>query len=146
MDSPRIYGVLGYYWGESVLHPREIVPNGARILQEAVAKLFRVARSREERSQVTSQSDDLITLNERHLKSTAAAIRSYKAQEYKGDITVMRTPQGRVMALGRRSLGWATVTRGTIRVIDVSGAHLSMLDEPYIASVTEKLINWLSEK
>jgi thioesterase domain-containing protein len=146
MDSPRIYSSFGYYWGESVLHPREIVPNATNIFLEAVTRRFPAIRSKEGHTQVTSQPDDLMALNERHLKSTAAAIRSYKAEAYNGSITVMRTRQGRMMALGRRHLGWASVTRGAVRIIDVPGAHLNMLDEPYVDTVTEKLIDWLSSR
>jgi amino acid adenylation domain-containing protein len=146
MDSPRIYSSFGYYWGESVLHPREIVPNATNIFLEAVTRRFPAIRSKEGHTQVTSQPDDLMALNERHLKSTAAAIRSYKAEAYNGSITVMRTRQGRMMALGRRHLGWASVTRSAVRIIDVPGAHLNMLDEPYVDTVTEKLIDWLSSR
>jgi thioesterase domain-containing protein len=49
------------------------------------------------------------------------------------------------MALGRRYLGWASVTRGTIEIIDVPGSHLSIVEEPHIHAVTEKLINWLAD-
>jgi thioesterase domain-containing protein len=144
IDTPRLNGTLGYYWGESVLHPREIIPNGTRILQEAATRLFRMVRSRESSSQVTSQADDLMMLNERHLKSIAAAMRRYKAQPYNGSITLVRTRQGRVMALGRRHHGWASVTRGEVKTIDVPGTHLSMLDESYLDNLIGRLIDWLS--
>jgi amino acid adenylation domain-containing protein len=146
MDAPRPYRTLGYYWGESVLHPREIVPNSTRMLWKAVTARTPMGKSRESNAEVKSSTDDLITLNAKQLQSIAVAIKHYKPQSYDGNITVMRTIQGRVMALGQRNHGWASVTQGAIEIIDVPGSHLSMVEEPHIHTVTEKLANWLSGK
>jgi amino acid adenylation domain-containing protein len=143
MDSARQHSVLEYYWAESVQHPDKIIPNSTRILRNAVTRLFRPAGPRGSRSWAASQTENLMTLNDRHLTLIASAIRSYKSQPYNGSITVMRTWQGRVMAVGRRHLGWAAVTRGAVRMIDVPGSHLSMMEEPHVHTVAERLADWL---
>jgi thioesterase domain-containing protein/acyl carrier protein len=144
LDAPRPYSTIGYYWGESLLYWRDIVRNPARILQGAATKLFRAVRPNKSIAQIASHADDLMTLTERQSKSVDSAIMCYKPHVYSGSIAVMRTRQGQMMALGRRHLGWASVTRGTIRLIDIPGAHLTILDELHIHTVTEKLLGWLS--
>jgi amino acid adenylation domain-containing protein len=144
MDTPQLYGTLGYYWGDSVLTWRDIIRSPAKVLRGPVTRLLRVARPTESHRQAPSQADDLMTMNERHVQSIDVAIRAYRAQSYDGGITVMRTLQGRMMAFGRGSLGWASVTKGPIKTIDVPGNHLTMLDAPHIYVVAEKLIDWLS--
>jgi thioesterase domain-containing protein len=146
MDSPRPYNAFEYYWGESLLHWREKVRNPIRTLRGVTRMLFQLFISRERRSQVTSPAGDLMTLTEKHLKSIDAALKCYRAQAYNGNITLMRTRQGRAMALGRRYLGWASVTQGAVKIIDVPGAHINMLNAPYIYIVAEKLIEWLSSE
>jgi amino acid adenylation domain-containing protein len=146
MDSTRPASTLGYLWGESVLYWSDVIHNPIRVLQGTVTKLFQALKSRESHSQATSLADDLMTLNERHLKSIETAVRRYRAQEYNGSITIMRTRQGRVMAFGRRYLGWASATRGALKVIDVPGTHINMLDASHVNAVAEKLIDWLSNE
>jgi len=146
MDSTPPPSILGYYWGESVLYWSEVIRSPVTVLKGTAAKIFQTLRSRESRSQVTSQADDLMTLNERHLKSIETAVRRYRTQEYDGSITVMRTRQGRVMAFGRRYLGWASATRGALKVIDAPGSHINMLDASHVNTVAEKLIDWLSSE
>jgi thioesterase domain-containing protein len=146
MDSTPPPSLLGYYWGESVLYWSEVIRNPVTVLRGTVTKIFQTLRLRESRSPVTSQADDLMTLNERHLKSIETAVRRYRTQEYGGSITVMRTRQGRVMAFGRRYLGWASATRGALKVIDAPGSHINMLDASHVNTVAEKLIDWLSSE
>lgn len=144
MDFPLPHSRFAYHWSELLLNWHEITRNPIRRIRGTVTRLFHVARSRESRSQVISEADDLMTVNERNSRSIDAAVRCYKAPAYNGSITVMRTRQGRVMALGRRHLGWASVTQGALRIIDVPGAHESMLDALHVHAVAEKLIDWLS--
>jgi amino acid adenylation domain-containing protein len=144
MDAPRPYNAFAYRLGELVLHWREMIRDPAGKLRKAAAMLFRMARLGGSHRQVTSQADDLMTLTERHVKSTGAAIRYWKTQAYNGSITVMRTRQGRMMALGRPYLGWASVTQGTLEIIDVPGGHITMLEPPHLHTVAARLVNWLS--
>jgi thioesterase domain-containing protein len=146
MDAPLPHGILGYYWGESILTPREILPNGTRILWEILTRRIPADWSRGRRSHIAAEDDNLIALNVRQLQSMATAIKHYRGQPYAGNITLMRTRQGLAMATGRRYLGWASVTQGNIEVIDVPGAHVSMLHEPHLSTLAEKLVGWLSRR
>jgi thioesterase domain-containing protein len=144
MDAPRPYNAFGYRLGELVLHWREMIRNPSSKLRKAAAMLFQVTTLGGIHQQVTSQADDLVTLSERHARSVGAAIKYWKTPAYNGGITVMRTRQGRMMALGRPYLGWASVTRGALKIIDVPGGHINMLEPPHLQDVVERLINWLS--
>ena len=50
------------------------------------------------------------------------------------------------VALGRRTLGWKSMAKGTLRIIDIPGTHSSMLETPHINFVAEALTDWLSNK
>ena len=55
----------------------------------------------------------------------------------------MRTRQGWLMAMGRRTLGWSSVTRGKPEIIPVPGTHVGMLRPPHLDVVARKLAGWL---
>ena len=144
MDSPWPHSSFEYYWGESLLQWRDMVRNPIGVLRAAAAKIFEAAAGKGNHLQVAARADDLMTFTDRRKKSVDEAVRSYRAQAYEGSITVMRTRQGRMMALGRRNLGWSHVTQGTLTMVDVPGGHVSMLRPPNVQTVAEKLIAWLS--
>lgn len=143
MDSPRPAGTLGYYWGEQVQHLDENIHKVTTQPRHVLTRLLNTVRPGESPLPTVPQEADLMTLNERQQQSIATAIQRYKARPYDGNVTVMRTRQGQVMALGRRNMGWAPVTRGKVTLIDVKGSHISMMEEPYIHALTQKLTNWL---
>jgi amino acid adenylation domain-containing protein len=143
MDSPRPAGALGYFWGEQVLHLNASIRKAARHPRYALSRLARSVWPRERPSATAARDADLMTLNERHERSTATAIQRYQARPYHGDVTLMRTRQGRVMALGRRHMGWASVTRGTVTLIDVPGSHVAMMEEPHLNALAQQLTDWL---
>jgi thioesterase domain-containing protein/acyl carrier protein len=145
LDTPRPFA-FGYDCGEWVMYWRDNLRNPARVLRALRTRLSRVVGPKQGRPQSGPQPDDLMVLNEKNLESIKIALRHYKAQSYNGNITIMRTGQGRIMALGRRTLGWASITRGALRVLDVPGQHLTMLDAPHLQPVAEKLIDWLSSE
>lgn len=146
MDTPRPYGGFEYDWGESLLYWRQIIGDPARVFRGVATRIIQMVRPRQSLGQVPAQADDLMTLTEKNMKSIETAIRRYRAQVYDGNITIMRTRQGRMMALGLKYLGWTSVTKGTPKVIQAPGAHLTMLDTPHINFVKEKLIDWLSSE
>jgi amino acid adenylation domain-containing protein len=133
MDSLRPRGALDYYWVESLSDLLMSVKHFRKTLRVAARRLAHAA-----------SSDDLLTVAERHDKALDGAIKSYKAQRYDGSVTLMRTSKGRIAAMGRRSHGWPPVVQGQIKIIDVPGGHVSMLDAPHVYTVTEKLVDWLS--
>jgi len=130
MDTPQLRSAFGYYWGDSLLSWRDIIR--------------RPARARRGRQPQAAPANDLMTANDQHVRSIDVAVRAYRAPAYSGGITVMRTRQGRVLAMGRGSLGWASVTRRPLRIIHAPGDHLTMLEAPHIPAVTDKLIGWLA--
>jgi thioesterase domain-containing protein/acyl carrier protein len=144
MDSARALNAFEHHWAVLLLSWREMIGNPGKMLRRAVTKLFRAVRPRESHWQDTAQNGNLMVLTESYREPTDVAIMRYRAQIYSGSITVMRTRQGRIMALGRRCLGWASVTRGALGVIDVPGGHISMMEVPYIHVVAGKLTYWLS--
>jgi amino acid adenylation domain-containing protein len=146
MDTPRPYGGMNYDWGESVLYWRQIIGNPARTLRGIARRIIRAVRPEESHLEAGSEADDLMTLTERNMKSVDIAIRRYRARAYDGGITIMRTRQGQIMALGKRYLGWSSVTKEKPRIIRAPGAHLTMLDDRYIDSVAEQLVSWLSSE
>ena len=148
MDTSRPYTRFDHYWGEAVLYYcdeapprwRELPGIAARVLLSAVTKPFR----RRGPAGLPPQADDLMTLNARSLQSVVAAEKAYRVRPYQGRVTLMRTWQGRLMAMGSRSLGWSSVTAGPPEVIDVPGAHISMLHPPHVQAVAERLATWLA--
>jgi amino acid adenylation domain-containing protein len=144
MDTPQLHSALGYYWGDLLLSWRDLIRHPVQALRGPTTRLLQVVRPTESHRQITSQTDDLMAATERHVTSIDVAIRSYKAQAYSGSITVMRTRQGRMLAVGRGSLGWAAVTKRPVKAIDAPGTHLTVLQAPHIYTVAEKLANWLS--
>jgi thioesterase domain-containing protein/acyl carrier protein len=145
MDAPRPYNAFGYLWGEFILHWRQMIRGAVRTPRKAAAGLLHVARPEQAVPELTAEPGDLMALAERHSRAIESAIKSWKAQTYKGSITLMRTRQGRAMAFGRPYLGWASVTQGALKIIVVPGGHLNMLDAPYLHNVAEELTKWLSE-
>ena len=144
MDTPQLHGTFGYYWGDSLLSWRDIIRSPAKVLHGPFTRLLRAVRLTGGHRKATAQPDDLMAVTERNLRSIDVAIRSYRAQAYNGSITVMWTKQGRLIALGRRSLGWKSLTKRPINIIKVPGTHFTMLNTPHVYTVTEKMIDWLS--
>jgi amino acid adenylation domain-containing protein len=142
MDSPWARSNLEYYWGESLLQWRDLLRDPAAVIRAALNKLSQTLTAKEAHARV--QTDNLMTLADRRKTSVDLAVKSYRAQAYGGSITVMRTRQGRAMALGRPQLGWRGVTRGALRMIDVPGGHVSMLRVPSVHAVAEKAARWLT--
>jgi thioesterase domain-containing protein len=55
------------------------------------------------------------------------AIRAYRPKDYPGFVTVFRATNRIVTGTYGRTLGWKPLARGGIRVIDISGDHVTML-------------------
>ena len=67
-----------------------------------------------------------------------------RIENYRGAVTVMRTRHGQIMA-GRRDLGWAPVVEGPLKMIDVPGAHVTVLDPPHLNVLVQRTLECLSE-
>lgn len=144
MDAPRPYNAFGYQCGELVLHWRKMISNPVEKFQKVTVKVLEAAHLGNSRTQGAAAADDLMSLSEKRSRSIGTAIKHWKTQSYNGSITVMRTRQGRMMAMGRPSLGWASVTQGSLTIVDVPGRHIDMLAMPHLDIVAEELTRWLS--
>ena len=147
MDTHRMRGDFEYHWGH-LLARLQAMSRERRVLLLGVAKrvyrLLGPLRFRFSAPPAEPAAVDYLTLRtEKRMAEIDVAIRRYRAQAYSGSVTLMRTRKGRVLALGQPSLGWASVSRGEVEIIDVPGGHVSMLSEPHVRTVAEKLIQWL---
>jgi amino acid adenylation domain-containing protein len=147
IDVARMRSIVEYYWSEwlpylSVMRGMSI---GELIKRLPAAWQRRVHRgSRSRRGNMADNS--LMTLAEKYQKSTDMLVRRYRARTYNGSIALIVTRQGRMMAFGQKDLGWASVTKGELKLIDVPGAHLSMFDAPHIDFVSDAVARWLSDE
>jgi len=146
LDVTRPYSAIDYYWGEAVMQWRDLGQVPGLILRKAGNKVIQAVAPRRYRPQGPKQSDDLVSMTERLSKSVVSALKIYRARSYNGSIAVMRTRQGRLMAFGRRSLGWASVTSGEPKIFDVPGTHLSVLGPPHSMAVADAIISWLASE
>ena len=145
LDAPLPHNTIEYDFGEFLLYWRDSFRDPARTLRGAVTRLLRAARPAGGAPDTESPGDDLVALAERESRSIDGAIRSYRPGKYRGSITLMRTRQGRAMALGRRYLGWSGVAMGRLRVIDVPGTHLTILQSPHLITAADRLTGWLAD-
>jgi thioesterase domain-containing protein len=145
MDTTRPHGALDYYWGESVMLWRQLPRIAADRLLTAACKPFR--RATQAPAPAGPRPDagdpaDVIAVNARTMQSVTA--QRYRVAPYDGKVAVMRTRQGWLIAMGRRTLGWSSVTRGTPDIIPVPGSHVSMLRPPHVQVAASRLADWLS--
>jgi aspartate racemase len=139
IDTVRPSGTFGYYWAELLLNLPELRDASTG---ECIGQLRAAWRRRRDQRGFV-ENDDLVGLAERDEVSTNNLIRHYRAQAYRGAITVMRTRQGRLMAFGRHDLGWTPVTKGVLSLIDIPGTHIGAVEPPHVQSLAEKVNGWL---
>jgi len=144
LDTTRPYGALDYYWGESVMLWRQLPRIAAERLLTAASKPFRRATP----APAGPRSDagdpaDVMAVNARTMQPVIAQQR-YQVRPYDGKVAVVRTRQGWLIAMGRRTLGWSSITRGTPHIIPVPGSHKSLLRPPHVQVVARRLADWLS--
>ena len=142
VDTVRPMNIFSYYWSELLLNFPEFKEASTR---ERIGKL-RVVWRRLIRHQRSVNRNDLMGLAERSEVSTNILIRRYRAKRYNGSLAVMRTRQGRLMAFGRRDLGWTSVTKGSLMLIDVPGTHIGLLETPHVLTVVKEITDWLSNE
>ena len=89
-----------------------------------------------------------------HLNSTSA-VRDYVPQPYNGRITILRAveagPQSHYVishpALGRPEImsGWSELSSEPLQILDVPGDHMTMMTEPHVRVMAERLNSCLDE-
>jgi amino acid adenylation domain-containing protein len=150
LDTARPFGNLDYYWGESVLQWRQLPRIAAERLFAAASKPFRRSTQAPALALAGPRPDavdpaDVTEVNGRTTQSVMARKR-YQVAPYDGKVAVMRTRQGWLIAMGRRTLGWSSITRETPDLIPVPGAHITMLRPPHVEVVARRLTDWLSAR
>jgi thioesterase domain-containing protein/acyl carrier protein len=140
IDGIRVRSRLGYYLGE--LASNFLYASDAP-LSERFGRL-RSAVRRRVRPRSIAQGEDFLSLAERDEIWLNGLLIRHRFKSYRGAVTVMRTRHGQVMA-GRRDLGWAPVVEGPLEMVDVPGAHVTVLDPPHLQVLVQRTLECLSE-
>jgi amino acid adenylation domain-containing protein len=90
-------------------------------------------------------SDDALLRYRRVEQATTAATRAYRPAPYDGRVDLIRaTAQGSRLAY-EPHVGWGRCTGGGLRIHDVPGDHVTLLSQPWVMSLGERLRACLDE-
>lgn len=67
------------------------------------------------------------------------AAKNFKPQPYNGDMTLFRAKNQPLGIFHDPALGWKSLATGDLAIHEVPGHHGSILDEPYVRTLAEKL-------
>jgi thioesterase domain-containing protein len=140
IDGIRVRSRLGYYLGELVSN--FLYASDAPLI-ERFGRLRSAIRRRMLRGSI-AEGEDFLSLAERDEVSMNELLMSHRVQNYRGAVTVMRTRHGQIMA-GRRDLGWAPVVEGPLKMVDVPGAHVTVLGPPHLHVLVQRTMECLLE-
>jgi thioesterase domain-containing protein len=74
-----------------------------------------------------------------NVKMFSAVGQAYTPKPYSGELTLFRA-KGRTAEYGSNlSLGWNEIVTGGVRVINVPGDHMTILEEPFVWDLVEEL-------
>ena len=150
LDTARPYGNLDYYWGESVMLWRQLPRIAAERLLAAASKPFRRPTQAPAPADPQPSAGGLADADDTSVNASTTqpgiAKKRYQVAPYGGKVAVMRTRQGWLIAMGRRTLGWSSVTRERPDLIPVPGAHMTMLRPPHVEVVARRMTDWLSAR
>jgi thioesterase domain-containing protein len=136
IDSPVPRSTLHYLWAEAVLNWTDVRSGGRAERRRRTNAAHRSRSPRLPRGMSTDRVGSAVT---RSYRASKEAVRHYRPGHYRGDLTIMRTSQGVVMALGHRELGWKRVAEGSLHCIDIPGLHNSIFDDPQVEFVGREL-------
>ncbi|GAB7192563.1 hypothetical protein NUM3379_32720 [Kineococcus sp. NUM-3379] len=142
LDSPSMRSRAVHYWGEVVLHAPEFW-HGSWAERARKAGVILAKRSRALRGGAAAQGV-VSAVYERENASTAAVVQT-RSRVYDGPVSVLRTAQGRVMALGRADLGWAGLLTGRVRVRRVPGLHNGIFEAAHVGALATVLRERVAE-
>ena len=130
IDTPLTQTHWRYLWAEVVLNwPDLRLASGRELL---VRHLGDHVRHRWDRYRPSPVVDRVGTTIARAHRASNLAVRRYQPQPYSGDVAVIRTGQGQLMALGRDDLGWRGVVGGRLTTTKVSGLHNTLFEDPHL--------------
>jgi amino acid adenylation domain-containing protein len=141
IDTPVTRTSWQYLWAEVVLNwPDVRQARGAerlRLWRDLWARRFERFHGPDNPGRVAS--DRVATTIIRSNRRSNLAVKRHRPGDYRGEIAVVRTRQGRTMARGRSDLGWRRVAGGRVSSIEVPGLHNTLFDEPYVQAVASRI-------
>jgi thioesterase domain-containing protein/acyl carrier protein len=97
----------------------------------------------EELAQAEAESKEL----PEHLKPLAAAnikaIKRYVPQPYRGKVTLFRATGRRLKIYDPHAYGWGALAAGGVEVVKVPGNHLTLMKEPHVKVLADRLQGYL---
>jgi thioesterase domain-containing protein/acyl carrier protein len=82
-----------------------------------------------------------------HLKplvgANLKAMESYVPQAYQGKVTLFRATGRRLKIYDPHAYGWAALAAGGVEVVEVPGNHLTLLKEPHVKFLADRLQGYL---
>ena len=132
IDCPLRSSTVQYLWAELVL-------NWPELRAESWAGRVRYVRSAVRRRRQADgpvvEVDRVSAAVTRSYLASNSAVRHYEPGRYEGDVAVLATRQGVVMALGAEDLGWGRVVGGAVSMAAVSGLHNTLFEPPHVEVV-----------
>jgi thioesterase domain-containing protein len=77
------------------------------------------------------------------LESHLAAVHRYTPMPYAGRVVLFRTPH-RLLQAPERDMGWSRLSTEPVDVQMIAGSHATILQEPHVRVLAEKLKAFLS--
>jgi aspartate racemase len=93
-------------------------------------------------AKLIEEMGDLFHFSEQHRKVARAqyrALRKYTAQVYPDRLTLFRARMQPLFSSHNPDKGWGAIAAGGVEIKVVPGNHLSMLQEPHVQVLAEKL-------
>lgn len=140
IDGIRVRSRVGYYIGELISN---FLYASDAPLSDRFGRLRSAVRRRVRPGSI-AKGEGFFSLAERDEVSMNGLLMRHRIHNYRGAVTVLRTRHGQIMAM-RRDLGWRHVVEGPLKIVDVPGAHVSVLDPPYVQDLVERTLECLSE-
>jgi amino acid adenylation domain-containing protein len=75
---------------------------------------------------------------------TAEIVARYAPEPWDARLLVIRA-RDRWQGRGEPALGWGKLTCGTIECADLAGTHETLLEEPFVSAVADRLRRWLDD-
>ena len=136
LDSPVPRSPVHYVFAEAVVNWPDIRFADAAERRRQLRSVLESRWSRFRRSPETDRVGAAITSSYR---ASNLAVKRYRPGGYAGDVAVLSTRQGAMVALGKRDLGWRSVVRGQVTTIEIPGFHNTIFEEPQLEIVGRHL-------
>jgi amino acid adenylation domain-containing protein len=119
--------LLGYIMGRAKAlreHMRSTAEQGARLQAQMI-----------EAASQTPLAENL----KRIIVANTTALHNFVPQPYAGTVLIFRARARNLDPFDDPYLGWQSVVRGTLKTVEIEGDHLTMLEEPAVRVLAERL-------